>query len=233
MKQIIAMGGGGFGMDETMRPIQKYIIQASGVAAPKMCLIPTAGADKFEDITQFYDSVMYWGGHPSHLSLFRLPTADLESFLLEKDIIFVGGGNTRSMMALWREWDLFRILRLAYEQGVLLSGVSAGGNCWFEDGVTTSVPGVMGVAQCSGILEGSFCPHYDSQPERRPAHHRMVANGEIGAGYGVDEAAALHMIAGEAPKAVRFGPNAHVFHVAAVNGQALETPLDNLISLID
>jgi peptidase E len=232
MKQIIAMGGGGFGPEKTMAKVQEYILSASGKEHPRVCLLPTAGADKHEAILEFYDAILALGGTPSHLSLFRLPTADLEGFLLDKDILFVGGGNTRSMMALWREWDLFRILGKAYQNGILCAGVSAGGNCWFEQGVSNSVPGQMLALDCTGIVPGSFCPHYDSQPERRPGYHALVTSGTAAAGYGADEAAALHLREGEEPLALRFGANANVYHVEATGGAVLETPLANVVDLV-
>ncbi|MBN2048268.1 MAG: Type 1 glutamine amidotransferase-like domain-containing protein, partial [Anaerolineaceae bacterium] len=156
----------------------------------------------------------------------------LEGFLLAQDIIFVGGGNTRSMMALWREWDLFCILRMAWEQGIVLSGVSAGGNCWFEQGITNSVPGLMGWVACSGIAAGSFCPHFDSQVERRPGYERMLLAGEVQDGYGVDEFAALHLRDDRAPQAVRFGENASVTRMTARNGAVESSALPDLVSLI-
>lgn len=231
MKQVIAMGGGGFEKDEKQVKFQQYVLGASGKTNPRVCLIPTAGADNYEGITNFYDNVLALGGTPSHLSLFRLPTADLEGFLLEKDILFVGGGNTRSMMALWREWDLFRILRNSYEAGVLCAGVSAGGNCWFEQGITNSVPGQMNALACVGIVPGSFCPHYDSQPERRPAYHDLMASGAALAGYGADEAAALHLVEGEPPRTLRFGTEANIYRVELVNGAAIESPLPDVVEL--
>lgn len=231
MKQIIALGGGGFGREENLRALQRYILEASGVETPRVCLLPTAGADSFEAITEFYDSVIALGGIPSHLSLFRLPTADIEGFLLEKHILFVGGGNTRSMMAVWREWDLIPILRKAYDSGVVCAGVSAGGNCWFEQAVTNSLPGSMGAAAGTGILPGSFCPHYDSQPERRPAYHGMIAAGTVGSGFAADEAAGLHRVEGEAPKTLRWGDNARVYFVENQGGVVVETALAEVIDL--
>jgi len=104
---------------------------------------------------------------PSWTSLFGIVKPGWREHLLAQDIIYVGGGNTRSMICLWREWGADEVLREAYEAGILLCGVSAGAICWFEQGVTDSV-WPLGVLPCLGLLPGSCCPHYDSEAERRP-----------------------------------------------------------------
>jgi dipeptidase E len=117
---------------------------------------------------------------PSHLSLFNPQTLDLRGFLLEQDIIYVGGGNTKNLVALWREWELDRFLKEAWERGTILCGLSAGSLCWFESGVS-DYPGngVLKPLNCLGFLQGSHCPHYDGEANRRPAYHQMVAEGSF------------------------------------------------------
>ena len=130
----------------------------------------------------------------THLSLVQPPTADLAAFVLEQDAIYVGGGNTRSLLALWREWGLDVALRAAYERGTVLGGISAGMICWFEYGITDSVPGALSPLRCLGWLPGTACPHYDGEAERRPAFHRLLAEGAVPAGYAADDGAALHFV---------------------------------------
>ena len=100
------------------------------------------------------------GPPQGHLALFRREVADLRRFVLAQDLVYVGGGNTANLLAVWRTHGLDRIFREAWEAGVVLAGLSAGGLCWFEGGVT-----------------GSFCPHYDGEAERRPLYQRLVAEG--------------------------------------------------------
>jgi len=123
----------------------------------------------------------------THLSLIQPPSADLGAFVFAQDVIFVGGGNTRSLLALWREWGLDAILREAYERGIVLGGVSADMICWFEFGVTDSVPGALTPLKCLGWLPGSACPHYDKEIERRPSFQRLIAEGAIPGGYAADD----------------------------------------------
>ena len=157
-KQIIAMGGGGFSMEPDNLLLDEYFLRQAPAETPQVCFVATATGDSDNYIRRFYQAFNKLDCVPSHLGLFDLPTHDLESFVLEKDAIYVGGGNTRSLLALWREWGLDKIFRSAYEQGVLLGGISAGSICWFEQGVTDSVPGSLLPIDCLGFLEGSNCP---------------------------------------------------------------------------
>jgi len=192
MRHIIAMGGGGFSMEPENLALDRYIVKQTGKRRPKVCFLPTASGDAEGYCFRFYAAFTQLDCHPSHLSLFRLPTANLESFVLDKDALYVGGGNSRSMLALWREWGLDAILRKAWHNGVVLAGLSAGAICWFEQGVTDSVPGPYTALPCLGFLPGSCCPHYDGEPERRPSYHRLLAEGQIQPGIALDNGAAAH-----------------------------------------
>ena len=226
MRQIIAVGGIGQPVTEGGATIYRYVLQQSGKPRPNICFVPTASAESRERILQFFQTVSSLPCTPSWLSLFDLPTADLESFILTKDIIVVGGGNTRSMLALWREWQLDRILRKAYDNGVILAGSSAGANCWFEQCTTDSVPGELTMLPCLGILRGSFTPHYDVEPKRKPTLHRMLRSGEIQPGYAADNDVALHFIDEELKRAVRTKETASGYHVHIKDSAVVEQQLD-------
>ncbi|HTE19027.1 MAG TPA: peptidase E [Armatimonadota bacterium] len=226
MRQIIAMGGGGFSMEPDNLALDEYVLRQSGKPAPRVCFLPTASGDAESYSLKFYAAMTKLDCRPSHLSLFKPPTADLESFLLEKDVVYVGGGNTKSMLALWREWGLDGILRRAWEQGVVLAGVSAGAICWFEAGVTDSVPGELRPLACLGFLPGSCCPHYDGEAERRPSYRRLVAAGQIGTGYAADDGAALHFVDGALHAVVSSRPDARAYRVEQAGSEAAEQPLE-------
>ena len=135
MKQIIAIGGGGFGREINELKIEKYIIDQSSNKNPSICFIPTATGDDPQYIENFYKAFDSLGCKTSHIDFFKR-TIDIEKHIDEQDIIFVGGGNTKSMLAVWREWKLDEILHKAYNKGTIMSGVSAGAICWFEKGIT-------------------------------------------------------------------------------------------------
>lgn len=208
------MGGGGFSMEPDNLALDRYVLVQAGKRRPKVCFLGTASGDADGYIVKFYAAFTTLECEPSHLSLFRLPSAGLEATVLAQDVIYVGGGNTRSMLALWREWGLDEILKRAWQQGVVLAGLSAGATCWFEQGVTDSVPGTLGALDCLGLLPGSCCPHYDGEAERRPAYHRLVAGGTIMPGYGIDDGAALHFVDQELKCVISSRPDARAYAVA-------------------
>lgn len=190
-RQIIAIGGSS-GSQPAELVMERYIIAQVPKRNPKVCFLPTASGDSDYAIRHFYDVFNRLDCTPSHLSLFDPWSSNLESIILGQDCIFVGGGNTKNLLALWREWDLNDVLARAWQSGIVLAGVSAGCICWFHSGVTDSIPGSYISLPCLGILKGSSCPHYDSDPKRRPAYHQLIASGQIEQGFAVDDGVALH-----------------------------------------
>jgi len=197
MKQIIALGGGGFSMEPENPLLDSYILNQSGKTNPKICFIPTASGDSDSYISRYYNFFEKQNCRPSHLSLFKPPTRDLESFVLDKEIIYVGGGNTKNLLVLWNEWGLDIIIRKAWEEGILLAGISAGSICWFEEGVTDSYGDGLEPIKCLGLLKGSNCPHYDGEADRRPTYHKLVASRKIQGGIATDDGVAIHYIGQE------------------------------------
>lgn len=219
--QIIAMGGGGFSMEDNLA-LDRYILQQARTTTPTVCLLPTASGDSEAYVTRFYRAFLELGAHPTVLSLFRLPTADLASYLAEQDVVYVGGGNTRSMLALWREWELDRLLSDVGHNGTILAGVSAGAACWFEESITDSIPGRLTRLEGLGLLQGAFCAHYEGEARRRPTVHKWVRNQRLADCHGVDDGVALHFRDGMMVHAVRTRPDAAAFHVERTSDGAIE-----------
>lgn len=213
MKQIIALGGGGFSEEPENPLLDSYILNQSNKANPKICYIPTANGDSDICISWFYDFFDKQPCQPSHLSLFKPSTRDLEGFILDKDIIYVGGGNTKNLLVLWKEWGLDKILKKAWEQGIILAGISAGSICWFEEGVTDSYGDGLEPLTCLGMLKGSNCPHYSSEPDRRPSFHNLLATNKIKPGIATEDGVAIHYIDQEITNIVSSRPNAKAFQV--------------------
>ena len=184
-RRIIAIGGGGFLMERGPSLLDEYFVRTADVRSPKVCFISTGGGDPEEWLAKYYKTFSKLGSRPSHLTFFRkprrgsIPLTQIERGLLAQDAIYVGGGNTRSMLAVWREWGLDRILRKAWNAGVLLGGISAGALCWFKYGATDSVlgPGRSSALSCLGFLPGSCSPHFDGEPRRRGDFRRLIARG--------------------------------------------------------
>jgi peptidase E len=145
--------------------------------------------------------------------------------VLEKDIFYVGGGNTKCLIALWREWGLDAILREAWEMGKVLSGISAGMICWFEWGLTDSITGKLTALPGLGFLRGSATPHYDGESERRPAFQRLVRAGVIPAGVAADDGVALHFRDASVHAVVSSRPSVRAYRVERVGDGVEETAL--------
>jgi len=190
-RRIVAIGGCSLDLSSPDVALYRYLITLTGKPHPEVCYIPTASGENRDHIIAFYRLFGALGCRTRHLTFFNPPVADLRSYLLECDLIFVGGGNTKSMLALWRGWDVDETLREAWRRGIVLAGVSAGSICWFEQGITDSIPGALTPLPCLGFLPGSDCPHYDSERERRPTFHRLLTEGAIRPGYAADDHVAL------------------------------------------
>ena len=227
LKQILALGGGGFSMEPDNPLLDTYVLKQSGKSNPKICFIPTASGDSENYIARFYQFFKEQPCEPSHLSLFNPPTRDLESFLLEKDIIYVGGGNTKNLLALWKEWGIDTILRKAWDQGIVLAGISAGSICWFEEGVTDSFGDGLEPLKCLGFLKGSNCPHYDGESDRRPSYHKLIETSKIQPGLAMDDGVAIHFVDQEIKHIVSSRPHAKAYQVYR-NQEVLEIALETI-----
>ncbi len=222
---IVAMGGGGFSMEPDNLLLDRYVLGLVDREQPRVCFVPTASGDAQSYIDRFYAAFESLPCRPAHLSLFNPPTADLESFVGEQDVIYVGGGNTRNLLVLWREWGLDTIFREAWQRGAILAGISAGSICWFEEGVTDSIPGRLTPLHCLGFLPGSNCPHYDGEPERRPAYQHLISQGDLGAGYAADDGVALHYAGTNLKRIVASRPHARAYRVERRGETVEETQL--------
>lgn len=223
-QQIIALGGGGFSMEPDNLALDRYILQQTSAARPKVCFLPQASAESREYVSNFYKAFTDLDAHPTWLSLFGSVAEGWREMLLDQDVIYVGGGNTRSMLAIWREWGVDQVLREALERGVILAGISAGAICWFEQGLTDSVA-PLGVLPCLGFLPGSCSPHFDGESNRRPAFHRYLKQGQIQTGIALDDGAAAHFTDGELDEVVTSRPDAHGYQLDLVADKVVEMPL--------
>ncbi len=219
-RHVVAMGGGGFSDDDVR--LDRYVLDLSGAERPRVCFLATAAGDSERYRLRFFEAMTLLGCEPSELTLFDRTVADVGSFLAEHDVVYVGGGNTANMLAVWRVHGVDAALRSAWQGGVVLAGVSAGGNCWFEGSATDSF--LMGrtdpLADGLALLPGSFCPHYHSEPERRPRFHEYVASGVLPEGFGADDFAGIHFVGSGPAEAVASREGAGAFRVRR-HGDAL------------
>jgi dipeptidase E len=210
---IITIGGGGLSQEPDKLAIERYIMKQARRPRPSVCFIPTASGEDDAYIVRFYSAFSQLDARATHLHFFRR-TPDLRSLLLQQDIIYVGGGNTKSMLAVWREWGLPDILREAWQSGTVLCGSSAGAICWFETGITDSWADALHGMPCLGFVPGVGCPHYDGEKDRRPAVQRMVQAGEVADVLALDDGAAAHFQGTERVRIVTSRPQARGYRVS-------------------
>ena len=213
MRQIIAIGGGGFGRVIKDLKIENYIKSQCKSDSPKICFIPTATGDDNQYIENFYKAFDSIGCKTSHIDFFKR-TINLVEHIKKQDIIFVGGGNTKSMLAVWKDWGLDSLLEEAYKNGVIMCGVSAGAICWFNKGITDSWADDLAIMDCLGFVDGVCCPHYDEEPTRRPYVKDSLDNADFDECMGVEGNAALHIINEESYKSVNFGDNKNSYRIS-------------------
>jgi len=223
-KQIIPIGGGGFYRDSENLELEKYVLRQCGAANPRVAFVPTASGEPDHYVASFYSAFLKLGCQPSVLTFFKR-TPDLRSFLLNQDVIYVGGGNTKTLLAVWRDWGVIELLREAWESCVVLTGVSAGAICWFEQGLTDSFSDGLRPLTCLGFLPGSCCPHFDGEAQRRPSYHKLLSAGEIAAGVAIEDWTGVHYVDGEIHKVIASKRGARAYSMRSAHGSVQEVPL--------
>ncbi len=237
-KTIVAIGGGLIRTRGTA-PIDREIIRFSHKQRPRLLFIPTASSDS----EVYWTHVQaYFGGflgcRPDVLWLLakRPSLATIRHKILSTDIIYVGGGNTLMMMRLWRRLGVDKMLRTAYTDGVVLSGISAGAICWFDSGHSDSMSfyeptrwnyiNVHGL----GLVEGVFCPHYNGRtrgiPRRRSFRDMIRRIG--GVGIAVENNCAIAFVDGVSYKVLTSNSYARAYRVTREGREVLSTRIPEM-----
>ncbi|QSO54967.1 Type 1 glutamine amidotransferase-like domain-containing protein [Alicyclobacillus curvatus] len=225
MRQIIALGGGGFAFDPENTLIEEYILRQSMKDNPTICFIGTASGDEEAMISSFYEIFSARNASPSDLSLFGQPPKDLNDFLSTQDIVYVGPGWARNLIVLWKEWGLDTALRNAWDKGVILAGVSAGSVCWYEEGLTMwHPPDELGMLTDLGLIQGSQCPHYN-QNRRRETFYTLFLENKVSFGIGVEDDVAIHYSDNKIVRCVSSRPSGKAYRISHNNGKIVEHQL--------
>lgn len=224
----LALLGGGFSTDDDGL-LDDWLLGHVHASRPKVCFVPTASGDAPAYVEQFLTAFRARACEPDVLPLFRreLDDAALRAFLLSQDVVYVGGGNTANLLAVWRAHGVDRLLREAYDRGTLLCGISAGANCWAEGSHTDSFGPLTFLPDGLGLLPGSLCPHYDSEPGRRSSYRAAVASGSLPAGWALEDGVGALFTDGVLADAVTRRPQARLYRVEpdGHHAEAGERPL--------
>jgi dipeptidase E len=228
---IVAMGGGGFSMEPDNPLLDDHTLAIArdvrGRSRPRVSFVATASGDSPTYVANFY-AAFALRAEASHLALFSRTIDDIDGYLADQDVVYVGGGNTENMLAVWRIHGVDRALRRAWEAGVLMTGLSAGSLCWFETGTTDSYgKGLAALSAGLGFLPGSHSPHYDSEPTRRSTYQRFISDGALPPGYAADDGVGLVFRDERLTDVVTSRPDARGYRVeSGPDGVARETVLE-------
>jgi peptidase E len=224
---IFAMGGGGFTMEPNNPLLDDFVLDLAGTKEPRVLFLPTASGDTTAQINAFQARFADRMCVPEHVSLFRLREMKrpLEEMVLDADIIYVGGGSMRNLLAIWRAHDLDRLLVEAWKAGTVLAGLSAGAMCWFQGGVTRSSGPPQPIAGL-GLLDGSLTVHTDGEPERLPVWLAAVRDGTLPGGWALDDGVGLLFRGLQLERVVSSRPGAGAQRVDAIAGELVRHRLE-------
>jgi peptidase E len=231
---IFAMGGGGFTMEPNNPLLDDYVLSLTRRTEPRILFLPTASGDTTAQINAFKARFAHRTCVAEHVSLFRMreTTRSLEEIVFAQDIVYVGGGSMRNLLAIWQAHGLDTLLLDAWKSGIVLAGLSAGAMCWFEAGVTRSSGPPEALAGL-GVLAGSLTVHADGEPERLPVWLAGVRSGELPGGWALDDGVGLLFRGKRLDRVVGSRPGAGAQRVDAIAGELVRTRLEPELLLGD
>ncbi|WP_350285375.1 peptidase E [uncultured Croceitalea sp.] len=226
-KQLFLYGSG-----RNRLPFLNYLASITGKARPNICFVPTASGDDKDYIISFYEVCKQLDVQPCVLPVWINSYDQKETFaerIDQMDAIVVGGGNTLNMLAIWKAQGIDVLLRKAYDKGVVMAGGSAGSLCWSNGGTTDSRPAELSIVEGLKFIDKSHCPHYNSEPTRRPLYHNNILSKKLSDGYACDDQSGIHFINGTVHKAVSLDQENHSYYVYQRNGEITEERLKSEI----
>jgi len=225
-RHIVAMGGGGFSMEPRNPMLDDFVLGlARRQKRPRVCFVGTASGDSDTYIRRFHEAFPPSRAAATHLTFFERNVRDRKSFVMGQDVVYVGGGSTANMLAVWRLHGMDKVLRAAWNAGVVMCGISAGAICWFEDGITDSfgMP-FRALGDGLGIVHGGCCPHYDGEAERARVLRRLIKRG-FPSTLALDDGAAAHFVGTRLKTIVSSRRKARAMRVELSKGAVVETPI--------
>lgn len=222
-KQLLIYGSGRHTV-----PFLKYMAEATGKSRPNICFIPTASGDDKAYCIRFYEVCKHISVVPHVMEVWINSYEHQETFaaiISRMDAIVVGGGNTLNMLAIWKAQGIDVALKKAYDKGTIMGGGSAGSLCWFNGGTTDSRPAQLSIVSGMSFIDKSHCPHYNSEPTRRPLYHENILLEKLSEGYACDDKSAIHFINGAVHTSVSLDTENHSYHVYKKDGKIIENKL--------
>jgi peptidase E len=235
IRRIMGTSGGFVGREVSglMKPGATVLrmLQLTAKERPRLCFIHTASGDDASYLTRSYEAMSDMGCDVTHLQLFMQPNFPVREHILKSDAIWVGGGSVANLLALWQLHEVDVALREAYENGVILGGVSAGSICWHQGGPTDSFgPELRTVTNGLGLLPYGNAVHFDSESQRRPLAHQLIKNETFATIYATDDGIGILYENEEPVEVIADKPSGETKSAAyvlqKVDGAVVETRLD-------
>jgi len=232
--RILASSGGfvGTGLWGVVRPgpIMLEALRLSGAERPRVCLVMTASGDDPQYLTSTYSALSDIGCDVDHLALFPQPNRRPADVIGAADVVWVGGGSVANLLALWRLHCVDEAMAEAFARGAILAGVSAGSICWHVGGPTDSFGAELAnVDDALGFLPFGNGVHYDTEAQRRPLLHDLVAQRALPSSYATDDGVGILYENGEAVEVITDTPDVPgpaAYFIECVGGVAAETRLE-------
>jgi dipeptidase E len=218
-RTIFAYGG------QFNKQLMRYVIGLTKKQNPKICFLPTATGDAPTGIIAWYEVCEDLPMRPYVQKVYIASYTTKQTFeekLLSMDAIIVGGGNTLNMMAIWKAQGIDTVLRKAYDKGIVLAGGSAGSLCWFQAGTTDSRPKELSIVQGLGFIQTSHCPHYHSEPLRKPLYFENILKGKLSPGYAIDDLAGIVFENEKYVRSVAVDDKNQTYYVSVIDGKVDE-----------
>ncbi len=210
------------------KQFMRYVIALTKKQNPKVCFLPTATGDNANYIIAWYAACEGLPMQPFVQKTYVASYTDKKTFeenLLSMDAIVVGGGNTLNMMAIWKAQGIDTVLRKVYNKGIVLAGGSAGSLCWFQGGTTDSRPKDLSIVQGLAFIQTSHCPHYHSEPLRKPLYFENILKGKLNPGYAIDDLAGVVFENEKYIKSVACDDKSNTYYVSVIDGKVDEKQL--------
>ena len=223
VRKILAYGGA------PQKAFIKQVIALTGKSRPRICFLPTASADNPYGVNSWYDLCHDLPVEPYVLSVWVNSSPEQQTFeekLMSMDAIIVGGGNTLNMIAIWKAQGIDTVLRKAYDKGIVLAGGSAGSICWFLASYSDSRPKNLSIVNGLGFLPYSHCPHYHSEPGRKPLYTAALLDGKMTAGYACDDKAGILFLNEKYSRSVALDTSSHTYFLSVKDGKIDEQTFD-------
>ncbi len=212
--------------DQVPGPVFDVAADLAGAPGrPKLTFVTTAGPDSDAYTGRVHTAFTGSRFDVQVLRLMPMPNVpDPTALLLESDVVWVGGGSVAGLLALWRLHGLDTAMRAAWEAGVVLGGISAGSLCWHVGGPTDSFgPELRPITNGLALLPYGCGVHYDSEEQRRPLLHSLVADATLPLSYATDDGTALVYRGTEVHEAIADRPGANAYRIELVGGTVVET----------